>query len=54
MLGMALDPDFDNGRPYVYVSYAYDKTPVPHADLGRHLSERRTTPAARSSHACRD
>src|SRR3954454_8750448 len=27
MLGMALDPDFANGRPYVYVSYAYDKAP---------------------------
>src|SRR4051812_44311161 len=24
MLGMALDPKFDQGRPYVYVSYAYD------------------------------
>src|SRR5918994_2046137 len=27
MLGMALDPDFTNGRPYVYVLYTYDKDP---------------------------
>jgi glucose/arabinose dehydrogenase len=27
MLGMALDPKFDEGRPYVYVAYAYDKKP---------------------------
>ena len=24
MLGMELDPDFTNGRPYVYVYYTYD------------------------------
>src|SRR5215212_5070855 len=27
LLGMALDPDFTNGRPYVYVLYAYNKDP---------------------------
>src|ERR1044072_3234609 len=27
MLGMALDPNFGPERPYVYVSYAYDKAP---------------------------
>src|SRR5690349_21155426 len=27
MLGLALDPQFSSGRPYVYVSYAYDKSP---------------------------
>ncbi len=27
LLGMALDPQFTTGRPYVYVLYAYDKTP---------------------------
>src|SRR3954449_5842528 len=27
LLGMALDPGFTTGRPYVYVLYAYDKAP---------------------------
>ncbi len=27
LLGMALDPQFTTGRPYVYVLYAYDKAP---------------------------
>jgi glucose/arabinose dehydrogenase/PKD repeat protein len=27
LLGMALDPGFATGRPYVYVLYAYDKAP---------------------------
>src|SRR4051812_20538811 len=27
LLGMALDPGFTSGRPYVYVLYAYDKAP---------------------------
>jgi hypothetical protein len=27
LLGMALDPDFTNGRPYVYVLYTYNKDP---------------------------
>jgi glucose/arabinose dehydrogenase/PKD repeat protein len=27
LLGLALDPDFTNGRPYVYVLYTYDKDP---------------------------
>ncbi len=27
MLGMTLDPHFTTGRPYVYVSYAYDLSP---------------------------
>jgi glucose/arabinose dehydrogenase len=27
LLGMALDPDFDNGRPYVYVLYTFNKDP---------------------------
>ena len=27
LLGLALDPDFTRGRPYVYVLYAYDKAP---------------------------
>src|SRR4051794_5005166 len=28
LLGMALDPGFTTGRPYVYVLYAYDKAPT--------------------------
>jgi glucose/arabinose dehydrogenase len=27
LLGLALDPGFTTGRPYVYVLYAYDKAP---------------------------
>ena len=27
LLGLALDPQFTTGRPYVYVLYAYDKAP---------------------------
>ena len=27
LLGMALDPDFTNGRPYIYVLYTYNKDP---------------------------
>jgi glucose/arabinose dehydrogenase len=27
LLGLALDPNFTNGRPYVYVLYTYDKLP---------------------------
>ncbi|WP_272473957.1 LamG-like jellyroll fold domain-containing protein [Baekduia alba] len=27
LIGMALDPQFDNGRPYVYVLYTYDAKP---------------------------
>jgi glucose/arabinose dehydrogenase/PKD repeat protein len=27
LLGLALDPGFDSGRPYVYVAYAYNKDP---------------------------
>src|SRR3954464_12254418 len=27
MLGLALDPKFDSGRPYLYVLYDYDKAP---------------------------
>jgi glucose/arabinose dehydrogenase/PKD repeat protein len=27
LLGLALDPDFTNGRPYVYVLYTYNKDP---------------------------
>src|SRR5262249_35853794 len=27
MLGMTLDPKFTTGRPYIYVSYAYDLSP---------------------------
>ncbi len=27
LLGMALDPEFDDGRPYVYVLYTYDGAP---------------------------
>ena len=27
LLGVALDPQFTTGRPYVYVLYAYDKAP---------------------------
>ena len=27
LLGLALDPGFTSGRPYVYVLYAYDKAP---------------------------
>ena len=27
LLGMALDPDFTNGRPFVYVLYTYNKDP---------------------------
>ena len=27
LLGMALDPEFTNGRPYVYVLYTYNKDP---------------------------
>src|SRR3954471_14073916 len=27
LLGMAIDPGFTSGRPYVYVLYAYDKAP---------------------------
>ena len=30
LLGMALDPEFTTGRPYVYVLYAYDKAPDEH------------------------
>ena len=40
--GMALDPQFTTGRPYVYVLYAYDKAPdAPAAALGRHAARRR-------------
>jgi glucose/arabinose dehydrogenase len=27
LLGLAIDPKFDDGRPYIYVSYSYDKDP---------------------------
>src|ERR671917_1709101 len=27
LLGLALDPDFTNGRPFVYVLYTYNKDP---------------------------
>ena len=27
LLGLALDPQFSSGRPYVYVLYAYNKAP---------------------------
>ena len=39
LLGMALDPGFTSGRPYVYVLYAYDKAPNSRAAaaLGRRL-----------------
>ena len=40
LLGMALDPQFTTGRPYVYVLYAYDKTPnSTAAALGRHVPD---------------
>jgi glucose/arabinose dehydrogenase len=27
LLGLAIDPRYDSGRPYIYVSYTYDKDP---------------------------
>src|SRR5690348_5931161 len=27
LLGLAIDPKFDSGRPYIYVMYTYDKDP---------------------------
>ena len=27
LLGLAIDPRYDDGRPYIYVSYTYDKEP---------------------------
>jgi glucose/arabinose dehydrogenase len=27
LLGLAIDPNYSNGRPYVYVTYTYDKAP---------------------------
>ena len=40
LLGMALDPQFNTGRPYIYVLYTYDGTiggPAPAwGDTGRH------------------
>ena len=41
LLGMALDPQFTTGRPYVYVLYAYDKAPDSEraAALGRHVPD---------------
>ena len=57
MLGMALDPGFTTGRPYVYVLYAYDKAPdstQSHAGATLPDAARPDRPtAARSPAACR-
>ena len=47
LLGIALDPGFTTGRPYVYVLYAYDKAPPAHARrAGATGARRRPAPTA--------
>ena len=46
LLGLALDPGFTSGRPFVYVLYSYDKHPAS-AQVRAGATGRRTSPGPR-------